>query len=358
MPRSVKKTFQVEWLQILDEEGNCDVELMPPLADDELRKFYEWMILIRVFDQKALNLQREGRLGTYAPVLGQEAAQVGSALALKPDDWMLPAFREGGAYLVRGLPMWMILRYWLGDERGGQIPRDQHNFTVGIPVGTQIPHAVGMAWAAKLKRDPVAVLVYFGDGATSKGDFHEGLNFAGVLKVPVVFLCQNNHWAISVPLRQQTASQTLAQKAIAYGFEGIQVDGNDVFAVYKATSEALEKARSGDGPTLIECVTYRIGDHTTADDAKRYRSPQEVVEWQRKDPIDRLKKYMIKKGLWSDAYGQQVYTQAQERVEAAVREMEDVAPSDPRDIFRYTFKELTPDLKEQMEELLKDQDEK
>lgn len=354
MPRSVKKTFQVEWLQILDEDGNCDTGLMPPLADDELRKFYEWMVLIRVFDQKALNLQREGRIGTYAPVLGQEAAQVGSALALKPDDWMLPAFREGGAYLVRGLPMWMVLRYWLGDERGGQIPRNQHNFTVGIPVGTQIPHAVGMAWAAKLKRDPVAVLVYFGDGATSKGDFHEALNFAGVFKVPVVFLCQNNHWAISVPLRQQTASQTLAQKAIAYGFEGIQVDGNDVLAVYKATSEALERARSGGGPTLLECLTYRIGDHTTADDAKRYRSPQEVAEWQRKDPIDRLKKYMTQKGLWSDAYGQQVYTKAQEQVETAVREMEDVAPSDPRDIFRYTFKELTPDLKEQMEEFLED----
>jgi pyruvate dehydrogenase E1 component alpha subunit len=194
-------------------------------------------------------------------------------------------------------------------------------------------------------------LVYFGDGATSKGDFHEGLNFAGVLKVPVVFLCQNNQWAISVPLREQTASQTLAQKAIAYGFKGVQVDGNDVFAVYQATSDALEKARSGGGPTLIECVTYRIGDHTTADDAKRYRSPQEVLEWQKKDPIDRLKKYMVKKGLWSEAYGQQVHAKAQERVEAAVREMEDVAPSDPRDIFRYTFKELTPDLKEQMEEL-------
>lgn len=354
MPRSVKKTFQVEWLQILDVDGNCDTGLMPPLSDDELQKFYEWMVLIRVFDQKALNLQREGRLGTYAPVLGQEAAQVGSAFALKPDDWMLPAFREGGAYLVRGLPMWMVLRYWLGDERGGQIPRDQHNFTVGIPVGTQIPHAVGMAWAAKLKREPVAVLVYFGDGATSKGDFHEGLNFAGVFKVPVVFLCQNNQWAISVPLRQQTASQTLAQKAIAYGFEGIQVDGNDVFAVYKATSEALEKARSGGGPTLIECVTYRVADHTTADDARRYRSPQEVVEWQRKDPIDRLKKYMVRKGLWSDVYGQQIYTKAQEQVETAVREMEDMAPSDPRDIFRYTFKELTPDLKEQMEEFLED----
>jgi len=358
MPRNVKKTFQVEWLQILDEEGNCDTALMPSLTDAEVRRFYEWMVLIRVFDQKALNLQREGRIGTYAPVLGQEAAQVGSASAMKPSDWMLPAFREGGAYMVRGLPMWKVLQYWSGDERGCQIPQDQHNFTVGIPVGTQIPHAVGMAWGAKLKKDPIAVLVYFGDGATSKGDFHEGLNFAGVFKVPVVFLCQNNHWAISVPLRQQTASTTLAQKAIAYGFEGIQVDGNDIFAVYQATSQALERARSGGGPTLIECLTYRIGDHTTADDAKRYRSPQEVMEWQKKDPIDRLKKYMVKKGHWDEAYGQQVFTKAQEQVEIAVREMESVAPPDPLDMFRYTFKELTPDLKEQMEEFIKDQSEK
>src|SRR3990172_4961654 len=216
MPRSVKKTFQVRWLQILDEEGICDKTLLPPLTDDEVRKFYEWMVLIRVFDQKALILQREGRLGTYAPVWGQ--------------------------------------------------------------------------WAAKLKKDPAVVLVYFGDGATSKGDFHEGLNIAGVFKVPVVFICQNNQWAISVPLKQQTAAETLAQKAIAYGFEGIQVDGNDVFSVYKATQEALDHARSGGGPTLIECLTYRMGDHTTADDAARYRNPEEVAEWKKKDPIERLKK--------------------------------------------------------------------
>jgi pyruvate dehydrogenase E1 component alpha subunit len=316
------------------------------------------MILIRIFDQKALTLQREGRLGTYAPVLGQEATQVGSASALEPSDWMLPSFREGGAYLVRGFPMWMVLLYWLGDERGGKIPQGQNNFTVGIPVGTQIPHAVGIAWGAKLKRHPAAVLVYFGDGATSKGDFHEGLNFAGVFKLPVVFLCQNNHWAISVPLRRQTASQTLAQKAIGYGFEGIQVDGNDVFAVYKTTSEALEHARSGGGPTFIECLTYRMGDHTTADDASRYRDPQEVAEWKRRDPIDRLRKYMLKKGLWDAAYGQRVFTRAQEQVEAAVKEMETVAPADPCDMFTYTFKELTPDLREQMEEFLKEQNEK
>jgi pyruvate dehydrogenase E1 component alpha subunit len=184
------------------------------------------------------------------------------------------------------------------------------------------------------------------------------MNFAGVFKVPVVFLCQNNHWAISVPLRQQTATLTLAQKAFAYGFEGIQVDGNDVFAVYKATCDALDRARSGGGPTLIECLTYRMGDHTTADDAKRYRSPQELMEWQKKDPIDRLRKYMVKKGIWNEDYGKQVFTKAQEQVEAAVREMESIAPPDPLDIFRYTFKELTPDLKEQMEEFIKDTGEK
>jgi pyruvate dehydrogenase E1 component alpha subunit len=355
MPRSEKKSFHVSWLQILDEGGNCDEELRPDVTHDQVKKFYEWMVLIRVFDRKALNLQREGRIGTYAPVVGQEAAQVGSAFALRPTDWMFPAFREAGVYLVRGLPMRMVLQYWTGDERGGKIPEDQRNFTVGIPVGTQIPHAVGAAWAAKLRKDPVAVMVYFGDGATSKGDFHEGLNFAGVFRVPIVFLCQNNQWAISVPLTQQTASATLAQKAIAYGFEGIQVDGNDVFAVYQATREALDHARSGGGPTLIECLTYRVGDHTTADDAGRYRSPQEVEAWKKKDPIERLKKYMIKIGIWDESYEQRLLTDAQEQVESAVKEMETLPPPDPRDIFLYTFRDLPPDLKEKMEQFLSEQ---
>jgi len=352
MPRKTIKTFVVEWLQILDEQGNCDEKLRPPLSDERIRNLYEWMVLARAFDEKAFKLQREGRLGTYASIHGQEAAQVGSASALEPSDWMFPSFREPGASMVRGLPPRMILQYWSGDERGSMIPEGQNDFPVTIPVSTQIPIGAGAAWGAKIKGDKIAVLVYLGDGATSKGDFHEGLNMAGVFSLPVVFVCQNNHWAISVPLRQQTAAETLAQKAIAYGFSGIQVDGNDVFAVYKATDDALKRARAGKGPTFIEAVTYRIGDHTTADDASRYRTPEEVQQWKKKDPIDRLKRYLEKKGLWNESYGERIAAQAREQVEAAVRELEATPPPDPRDIFRYTFRDMPGELSEQLTSLL------
>ena len=353
MPKKLIETFSVEWLQILDEDGNCDEELLPPLSYEQVKKLFEWMVLARTFDEKAFKLQREGRLGTYASILGQEAAQIGSAFALRPTDWMFPAFREPGASFVRGLPMRMILQYWGGDERGSQIPEGLNDFPISIPVATQIPIAVGVALAAKSKGDPIAVMAFMGDGATSKGDFHEGLNFAGVFSAPVVFVCQNNQWAISVPLRRQTAAKTLAQKAFAYGLPGIQVDGNDVFAVYRAATEALIRAREGKGPSLIECVTYRVGDHTTADDASRYRDREEVERWKQKDPIERLRKYMEKGGLWSKSYDQAVRLESKEKVEQAVHEHESFPPPDPRDIFRFTFQDLTAELKEQMDRFLK-----
>ena len=352
MPKTTVRDFRVERLQILDEHGNCDQQLCPALTDRQIQELYEWLVFARTFDEKAFKLQREGRLGTYASILGQEAAQVASAFALKPSDWMFPAFRETAASFVRGLPPRMILQYWSGDERGSMIPEGQNDFPITIPVATQIPIGAGAAWGAKLRGDKIAVLVYLGDGATSKGDFHEGLNIAGVFSLPVVFFCQNNHWAISVPLKRQTAAQTLAQKAIAYGFPGIQVDGNDVFAVYKATQEALERARGGAGPTFIEAVTYRIGDHTTADDASRYRSKEEVEQWKKKDPIDRLIRYMVSKRLWDEAYGQRTIADARDRVEAAVKELEATPPSQPQDIFRFTFRDMTEDLNEQMETFL------
>jgi pyruvate dehydrogenase E1 component alpha subunit len=353
MPKQLVETFSVERLQILDEGGNCDEELLPSLDDTKIKKLFEWMVLARTFDEKAFKLQREGRLGTYASILGQEAAQVGSAFALHPSDWMFPAFREPGASFVRGLPIRMILQYWGGDERGSQIPENLNDFPITIPVATQIPIAVGAALAAKVKGDPIAVMAYMGDGATSKGDFHEGLNFAGVFSAPVVFVCQNNQWAISVPLKRQTAAKTLAQKAFAYGFPGVQVDGNDVFAVYRAASEALARARGGSGPTLIECVTYRMGDHTTADDASRYRSAEEVEHWRQKDPIERLRNYMERKGLWTKASDEAVRAEAKEKVEQAVREEESFAAPDPRDMFRFTFQELTSELREQMDAFVK-----
>lgn len=349
MPKTVIETFSVQWLQILDEDGNCDEDLRPPLDHEQLKRLYEWMVLARTFDEKAFKLQREGRLGTYASILGQEAAQVGSAYALTPADWMFPAFREPGASFVRGLPMKMIFQYWAGDERGSQIPAGLNDFPISIPVATQIPIAVGVALAAKARSDPLAVMAYLGDGATSKGDFHEGLNFAGVFAAPVVFVCQNNQWAISVPRSRQSASRTLAQKAIAYGFPGIQVDGNDVFAVFTAAHEALARARAGGGPTLIECLTYRLGDHTTADDASRYRSRDEVEQWRRKDPIERLRKYLEKAGVWSKAFDQALRAEAKAKVESAVQEEESVAPPDPLDMFRFTYQDLPAHLREQMD---------
>ncbi len=359
MPKKVLHEFKVESLQILDEAGRVDRALWPGLDEKEIKGFYEAMVLIRTFDEKALNLQREGRLGTYASVQGQEATQVGSAAALRPSDWIFPAFREPGVSILRGLPMRMIYQYWSGDERGSAIPEDQHDFPIAIPVGTHIPHAVGAAWAAKFKGDPVAVATFFGDGATSKGDFHEGLNFAGVFRLPIVFICQNNHWAISVPLSRQTASATLAQKAIAYGFEGIQVDGNDVFAVYTAVKNSLEKARRGEGPTLIECFTYRLSDHTTADDASRYRKAEEVAGWRKKDPIVRLRAFLEREYGWSEAEERATRQQAQERVAAAVHEFESVPPADPEAMFDTLFATLPPDLLRQKERLRKRlQDEK
>lgn len=353
MPKRVIHEFKVEFLQILDETGQVDRALRPGLDEKEIKGFYESMVLIRTFDEKALNLQREGRLGTYASVQGQEAAQVGSAAALRPSDWIFPAFREPGVSILRGLPMRMIYQYWSGDERGSAIPEDQHDFPIAIPVGTHIPHAVGAAWAAQFKGDPVAVAAFFGDGATSKGDFHEGLNFAGVFRLPIVFICQNNHWAISVPLSRQTAAATLAQKAIAYGFEGIQVDGNDVFAVYTAVKNALEKARRGEGPTLIECYTYRLSDHTTADDASRYRKAEEVATWRKKDPLVRLRALLEREYRWSEADEQALRRQMQERVAAAVHEFEALPPQDPQTMFDLLYATPTPDLIRQKEILRK-----
>jgi pyruvate dehydrogenase E1 component alpha subunit len=349
MPKTLIETFSVEWLQILNEDGNCDEELRPSLDHEQVKELYKSMVLARTFDEKAFKLQREGRLGTYASVLGQEAAQVGSAYALHPTDWMFPAFREPGASFVRGLPIRMIFQYWAGDERGSQIPEGLNDFPISIPVATQIPIAVGVALAAKAQGDRIAVLAYMGDGATSKGDFHEGLNFAGVFSAPAVFVCQNNQWAISVPRARQSAAKTLAQKAVAYGFPGIQVDGNDVFAVFRATHEALERARAGNGPTLIECLTYRMGDHTTADDSSRYRSRDEVEQWKRKDPIERLRKHLEKVGLWNKSYDQAVRAEAKAKVEAAVQEEEGFPPSDPLDMFRFTYQDLPVHLREQLD---------
>ena len=338
-------------MQILNENGECDDSLMPKLSNDQIKQLYQQMVFTRTFDDKALKLQRQGRIGTYAATLGQEAAQIGSVFALKKEDWMVPTFRENSALIVRGMPMAALLQYWAGDERGQHMPEGVNNFPVNIPIATQIPHAAGIAWAMKLKKEKNVVLAYCGDGATSEGDFHDGLNFAGVFQVPMILVIQNNGWAISLPRKKQTFAKTLAQKGIAYGISCIQVDGNDVFAMYKATQTAVDQARAGKGPTLIEAVTYRMSDHTTSDDAKRYRTEKELEEWKKKDPILRLEKYMTAKKIADKSFFEKVAADASKEVENAVEEMEKVPKPDPADIFKYTFKEMPPQLKEQLESL-------
>ncbi|MDY6761949.1 MAG: pyruvate dehydrogenase (acetyl-transferring) E1 component subunit alpha [Candidatus Nanohaloarchaea archaeon] len=341
----------VERFQVLDSDGNVvDGDAVPDLSDDELMDLYRYMVIGRTADKKFLKLQRQGRLGTYAPITGQEAAQVGSAYALEQRDWMVPAFRESAVWPVRDIPLSMLVQYWQGDERGQDIPDDNNDFLVSVPVGTQVPHAAGIAWASKKRGEDAATLVYFGDGATSEGDFHEGMNFAGAYGLPVVFLCQNNQYAISMPREGQTGAATLAQKAVAYGFEGIQVDGNDVLAMYAATMEALERARDGD-PVMIEAYTYRRGDHTTSDDASRYRSEEEVEEWVEKDPIDRLETYLKEEDVLDDDQIEKIQEEAEGRVDDAVDEAESVEEPEVADIFRYMFDEMPERLENELEEL-------
>ena len=351
MPEKIIDSFHVRRLEILDEKGDADIALMPSLSEAYIRRMYELLVLSRTFDQFALNLQREGRLGTYASILGQEASQIGSAFALEKTDWIFPSFREMGVYLTLGYPMHMLFQYWGGDERGIHSPDNLNIFPVCIPVGTQIPHAVGAAMAVKYRKNKIAVVAYFGDGGTSKGDFHEGLNMAGIFKLPVIFICQNNQWAISVPRENQTASKTLAQKAYGYGFEGVQVDGNDIFAVYKASYDALKKAKDGGGPTFIECVTYRMSDHTTADDATRYRTKEEVETWRPKDPLLRLRLFMEKNGLWTKQYQKDVEEESRDAVSGAVKLAESAEPPKPEDMFAYTYGTLTARQKKQIEDL-------
>lgn len=351
MPRKTAASFSVPYVQVMDSSGNVDESLMPRLNENLIKRMYELMVFSRIFDEICLKLQREGRLGVYAPIRGQEASQIGSALAMKQEDWLFPMYRDIGTMIANGLPLGNILLYFRGDERGMKIPENLNIFPLAIPVSSQVPLAVGAAMAISILGHKNATLVRLGEGATSKADFLEGSNFAGVFKAPVVLICDNNQYAISTPRMQQTASETIAQKAIAFGFEGIQVDGNDIFAVYKATNEALEKAKSGKGPTFIECLTYRLADHTTADDANKYRKPEEVKEWEKKDPILRLELFMKSKGLWNEDYAKKVRADAERKIDEAVKNAESAAPQQPEEMFRYLYAEMPRHLKEQMEEM-------
>src|ERR687887_1721597 len=326
MPRTIlEPRFHVEYLSILDSDGNLDAALEPKLTPDELRSLYRAMALARRFDERMVRLQRQGRIGTFAPIKGQEASQLGSVVTLRATDWMVPSFRETGAMLLRGWPIEKLLLLFAGYLEGGQPASGQNDLPITIPVATQLPHAVGLAYAAQYRGDDAVIMAFCGDGATSEGDFHEAVNFAGVWHVPVVFVVQNNQWAISVPLKKQTHSRTIAQKALAYGIPGLQVDGNDILAVYAACKEAADRARVGDGPTLIECVTYRLGVHTTADDPTKYRSSEEVAEWERKDPLTRFGEYLKKKNLLEEGLEAEVDAE----IAAAVARFEAAPAADP-----------------------------
>src|SRR6266540_2751000 len=348
MPRiTLEPRFQVQYLSVLDSDGNLDTALEPKLAGEDLRALYRAMVLGRRLDERMVRLQRQGRIGTFAPTKGQEASQMGSAFTLRRIDWMVPSFRETAAMIWRGWPIEKLLLFFAGHLEGGQPALYQHYLPMTIPVATQLPHAVGIAYGIQYRGENAVVMAYFGDGATSEGDFHEAANFAGVWHVPVVFVCQNNQWAISVPLKKQTNSRTIAQKALAYGFPGIQVDGNDVLAVYAASLEAVERARAGQGPTMIECVTYRLGVHTTADDPTKYRTDEEVKFWEQKDPLTRFRGYLEKKKLLDVSVDEQV----DEEIARAVERFEAMPPADPLAMFDHAYAELPHDLEAQRAEM-------
>jgi pyruvate dehydrogenase E1 component alpha subunit len=341
-------------VQYLDADGRLrpDAEF-PTVADETLLAIYEDMRLARVFDERAVSLQRQGRISTYAPLRGHEAAQVGSAHALDDDDWCYPTYRDHAAKFVRGMDLGRMLQSMRGHGDGYRVADGVNVMPEYIPIATQVPQAVGSAWAASLQGRDDVTLCYLGDGATSEGDFHEGLNFAGVFDTPNVFFCTNNQWAISVPRERQTASETLAEKAHAYGFQGVQVDGTDPLAVYEVTRRAVDKARDPGPderrPTLIEAVTYRMGAHSTADDPSAYRDgvPE---EWRDRDPLDRYESFLRAYGLLDDERVDAVEARARERVDAAVDRAE-AADDDPDAMFEHVYAEPTPDLERQRAEL-------
>lgn len=348
MPRKTIAKFELEHLQILDETGKLDAELEPKLEDDYLLELYRWMVLSRKGDERMLNLQRQGRIGTFGPSTGQEAVAVTAAMAADDQDWIVGAFRELGARLVRGETLLGNLLLYNGCEEGNTIlPAEKRTLPINIIVATQNLQAVGLGYAMKYRGEKSAVICYMGDGATSEGDFHEALNFAGVWKVPVVFITQNNQWAISVPREKQTSSATLAQKGLAYDLPCLQVDGNDVLAMHVAVTEALERARAGEGPTLIEAVTYRLMMHTTADDPRKYRTEEEEAGWWEKEPIKRFRGYLERKGLWDDAKETALIEDIKAQIDADVKAFEERTDFKPDAPFDNVYGDPHPEIEAQ-----------
>jgi 2-oxoisovalerate dehydrogenase E1 component alpha subunit len=342
-------------------DGSLDPAHDPGLSDDEVAYLYRQMVTTRQLDERLVQLQRQGRIGFHVGSLGEEAAILGSAFAMARQDFLFPCYREFGAALMRGLPLQKFIDNMFGNANDTVLGRQMPNHTtcreagwcsVSSPVGTQITQAVGFAWAAKIRKENASALVYFGDGATSSSDFHSGVNFAGVFKVPCVLFCRNNGWAISVPVERQTATKTFAEKAAAYGIPGVRVDGNDLFAVVSVTRAARERGERGEGPTLIEAITYRMGGHSTSDDPKAYRGAQEVETWARRDPIERVREYLTRRGVWDDARERALA----EEVDARFREAVTIAERTPapplESMFEDVYESLPWHLVEQRQQLL------
>lgn len=344
--------FEITFTRYLDKQGKV-VRPLPDWAQDPaaLVPLFREMVLTRAFDQKAVALQRTGQLGTYASVLGQEAVGVGVGSVMRPEDVLVPFYRDYAAQFCRGVRMVQILQYWSGDERSMDFA-PKRDFPICVPVGSQCPHAVGAAYALKLRRETAAVVCTMGDGATSKGDFYEALNAAGAFQVPLVFVILNNMWAISVPLRQQTAAQTLAQKAVAAGIPGFQVDGNDLIAVRTVVGAALERARTGGGPALVEALTYRLCDHTTADDASRYRSQEEVSAHWAEEPVQRLRNHLVSSGAWTKQDEEALMREAAENAQRVADEYLALPKAGPELMFDHLYESLPLPLVWQREEVL------
>lgn len=340
--------FDVTYTQFLNEEGRL-VDAVPAIAENHLalKELYKVMVLTRTFDKKAIALQRTGKMGTYAPINGQEAISTAIGHAMRPEDVLVPYYRDYAAQIQRGVKMSEILSYWGGDERGSQFAHNSEDLPICVPIASQCLHATGVAFAFQYRNEPRVAVVCVGEGGTSEGDFYEAINVAGTWKLPVVFVVNNNQWAISVPRDKQTGTETIAQKAIAAGFSGVQVDGNDVLASRQVIGEAIEKARNGKGPTLIEAITYRLCDHTTADDATRYQPANEVETAKPKEPIARFKHYLTENKIWTTQEEEQLVIECSQKVEEAVEEYLNKKPQPVSSIFDYHYAELPEYLVEQ-----------
>jgi 2-oxoisovalerate dehydrogenase E1 component alpha subunit len=348
-------------LEVQREDGSLDPLHDPHVETDTVIALYRHMVLVRLLDERMVLLQRQGRIGFHIGSLGEEAAILGSAAALRENDWLFPCYREFGAALWRGMTLESYMHNMFGNSldaaKGRQMPdhytcRAAKFGSISSPIGTQITQGVGFAWAAKMKKDPLATLVYFGEGATSSNEFHNGMNFAGVFKTPTVFFCRNNGWAISVPAERQTASASFAEKGIAYGIPSVQCDGNDLFAVMKVTRDAILRAAAGEGPTLIEALTYRISGHSTSDDPKAYRKDDVVDTWRKKDPLVRLRKYLDSAGLWSDTQERDLEAKIDVDLKAAIAKAEAAALPNLESMFEDVYATVPWHLNEQRAELL------